>query len=66
MIKNKYKEAHSRIQKYQEYIELLSKLGSEKYAWVPTPKVLVSKVMKREFLELFKTILGAKIGEFSE
>ena len=47
MIKNKYKDAHAKIQKYQEYIELLSRLGSEKYAWVPTPKVLVSKVTKR-------------------
>jgi len=43
VIKNRFKEATMRTQKYQEYIEALSKMGSDKYAWVPTPKILINK-----------------------
>ena len=43
-MRSKIKEAEKVIQKYQEYIEYLSKLGSQKFSWVPTPKIGINKV----------------------
>ena len=51
VIKTRFKEATLRIQKYQEYIEALSKMGSDKYAWGPTPKILINKVKELHFVK---------------
>lgn len=40
----KLKEAEKLIEKYNEYIEYLSKLGSQKYDWIPTPAISIAKV----------------------
>lgn len=41
----KVKEGEKAIEKYGEYLEYLTKLNSDKFMWVPTPKINIGKVI---------------------